>query len=350
MSPTAMRIARSRRPVRSPRPAELAGAQEFPLTRVDSDIPPWPGDYETIAGTDVFIRKTPSTAARPEPALYVHGLGGASTNFTDLADLLSPYFDGHALDLPGFGRSGAPASDRYTIQAHTDVVIEYLRRTDRGPVHLVGNSMGGAIAIRLAATRPDLVRTLTLISPAVPDLRPRQGGDLLLPMLMMPGIGVRALRKLDQGSPKRRAMATITLCFAHPELVPQNRIAEAAEDVLLRRDQSWAHDAMLSSLRGIARMYLTHGRNSAWRLMSRIEAPTVVVWGQQDKLVHVSNAPKVATAIADATLLVLPEIGHVAQLEDPAVTARAILALTVRGSALTHGRGNERQNSSGVGA
>jgi pimeloyl-ACP methyl ester carboxylesterase len=150
----------------------------------------------------------------------------------------------------------------------------------------------------------------------------------LLPLLLVPGVGVRALQRLDEGSPHRRALAVIKLCFAHPERVPQNRLDEAAADVQARRELPWAHHAMLLSLRGLVRTYFSGGARSPWRLMSRISAPTLVVWGTEDRLVHVSNAPRVATTIPDATLLVLDDIGHVAQLEDPETTARAVLART----------------------
>ena len=313
---------------RVPVVARLASTQDFPLAQPDPTRPPWPGEFHTVAATDIFVRRTPPTSEHAEPALYVHGLGGASTNFTDVADLLSPWFDGHALDLPGFGQSGPPVGQDYSIGAHAAIVIRYLEQSGRGPAHLVGNSMGGAVSILVAATRPDLVRTLTLVSPAVPDLRPRSGGDELLPLLMVPGIGIRALRRLDAGSPRRRALAVIKLCFAHPERVPQNRLDEAADDVMTRRGLPWAHDAMLSSLRGLVRTYLTPGSGSPWQQMARITAPTLVIWGTEDRLVDVANAPRVATTIPDATLLVLNDVGHVAQLEDPTTTARAILART----------------------
>ncbi len=322
--------------------AELVPAGSSGPAQPDPNRPPWPGRHHTIGGGDIFVRETPATGDTAEPALYVHGLGGASTNFTDLADLMSPWWEGLSLDLPGFGQSGPAVRDDYSIQAHTDIVVEAIEAAGRGAVHLVGNSMGGAISIRLAATRPDLVRTLTLISPAVPDLRVRQRSDLMLPIVMAPGVGMRALQSLDHGSPERRARAVIELCFAHPERVPANRLAEAAADVSARRELEWAHRAMLASLRGLAAMYLNRGPSSAWRLMRRISAPTLVVWGTRDRLVHVSNAAKVARAIPNASLLVLDDIGHVAQLEDPVTTARAICGLL--------GRVGEQDSGVGVGA
>ena len=321
---------RGRRPGLPVRPAELADPDEFPLAALDPARPPWPGDELAVGATRLFVRRTPASRPEAEPALYVHGLGGASTNFTDLAGLLAPWFDGEAIDLPGFGRSG-PAPDRnYSIDAHARLVIRYLEQSGRGPVHLVGNSMGGAISIKVAAWRPDLVRTLSLVSPAVPDIRPRKGADLLLPLLLVPGVGRRALARLDTSPPERRAQALIDLCFAHPELVPPNRLAEAAAEVEQRRSYPWAAEAMLRSLRGIVQNYLTPGTRSAWQLLRSIELPAVVVWGTVDRLVHVSNAPRVAAALPDAGLLVLPDVGHTAQLEDPVSTARAILGMLRR--------------------
>ena len=310
--------------------AELASPADYPLAPVDPGRPPWPGSEVAVGQSRIFVRRTPSANPDAEPALYVHGLGGASTNFTDLADLLSPWLAAEAIDLPGFGRSGPPPDRNYSIAAHARLVIRYLEQSGRGPVHLVGNSMGGAISIRVAAARPDLVRTLSLVSPAVPDLRPRRGSDWLLPLLLVPGVGPRALARLDASPPERRVRAVIELCFAHPELVPPNRLAEAAEELSSRRGYPWAAEAMLRSFRGLVFSYLASGAHSAWRLLGQIEAPAVVVWGELDRLVDVSNAPRVAAALPDATLLVLPDVGHTPQLEDPVSTARAILALLAR--------------------
>lgn len=319
-----------RAPAAHVRIAELAGPGEYAVQPPNLAREPWPGQYRTLAGTDIFVRTTPTTNPDAEPTLYVHGLGGASTNFTDLAELLSPWFAGEAIDLPGFGRSGPPASGDYSIAAHARIVVECLEQAGRGPVHLVGNSMGGAISIVVAATRPDLVRSLTLISPAVPDRRPRSGGDALMPLMLVPALGRRVLQRLERVPPERRARAVIELCFAHPERVPANRMAEAAADVAERRGMHWANDALLQSLRGLVRTYFARGNRSPWRLMATISCPTLVIWGERDRLVSASHGPRVATTIPDATLLLLSDVGHTAQLEDPTVTARAILALRSR--------------------
>jgi len=164
---------------------------------------------------------------------------------------------------------------------------------------------------------------------------------VLLPLLLVPGLGQQMLRQLDRTPPERRATAIIELCFAHPEKVPDNRMAEAIADVTNRRGLPWAHEAMLLSLRGLVRSYVTPGAESPWRQMARITAPTTIIWGELDALVDVSNAPKVTAAISDSTLLVVPDVGHTAQLEDPVLTARTILALRARA--------NDGRDAAGVG-
>ena len=306
------------------RTARLSGA---PLKPVDPSIPPWPGRTERLRGADVFVRVTPPTGPDPEPALFVHGLGGASTNWTDLADLLSGTLAAEALDLPGFGRSGPAPRGDYSVEGHARTVIALLESRGGAPVHLFGNSLGGAVCVLVAATRPDLVATLTLVSPAMPWLRPRRGADATMPLLLVPGLAGLVQRRVDSWSAERRAQATVDLCFGDPSSVPPNRFAEAVEEVTRRRALPYASTAFTTSLRGLALSYAAVGDRSLWRRAASVQAPTLVVWGDRDRLVTVKLAPKTARTIPDARLLVLPGIGHVAQLEDPETVARAFLAL-----------------------
>jgi pimeloyl-ACP methyl ester carboxylesterase len=311
----------------APAAVRTARLSDAPLKPVDPSIPPWPGDVVRVRGLDLFVRRTPGPDRGGEPTLYVHGLGGASTNWTDLADLLSGGLDGEALDLPGFGRSGPAPRSAYSPTGHAETVVALLERQGRRPVHLFGNSLGGAVAVVVAATRPDLVRTLTLVSPALPSLRPRRASDVTLPLLLLPGFGRVVERRLAGLAPEVRARAVLDLCFGDPSLVPDNRFAEAVEEVARRRDLPYAMEAFTASLRGLAWSYALPGERSLWRLTGRVQAPTLVVWGDRDRLVPVSLAPRAAATIPDARLLVLPGVGHVAQLEDPESVARAFLGM-----------------------
>jgi pimeloyl-ACP methyl ester carboxylesterase len=313
--------------VTAPAAVRTARLSTAALPPVNPRQPPWPGGIVRVRGAELFVRHTPGPDSGGERALYVHGLGGSSTNWTDLADLLRGRLAGDALDLPGFGRSGPAPGQDYSVTGHARTVISYLEHRGGEPVHLFGNSLGGAVTVLAAAMRPDLVRTLTLVSPAMPSLRPRRGSDITLPLLLLPGLGRLVQRRLDALPPERRARAVLDLCFGDPSVVPQNRFEEAVEEVVRRRGVPWAMDAFTASLRGIAWSYAAPGERSLWRQAAQIRVPALVVWGDRDKVVSATLAPRTAATLPDARLLMLPGVGHVAQMEVPDVVARAVVAL-----------------------
>jgi len=299
---------------------------DAPLHSSAEPPPPWPGRRVPLNGGLIFIRTTPG-GPDSEPALYVHGLGGASTNWTDYAGLLSDRLDAEALDLFGFGRSGPAPRGDYSIEAHVRTVIAALERRGR-PVHLIGNSLGGLTCILVTGRRPDLVVTLTLISPAVPDLRPpRQMSTPLFPLLLVPGVARAVERRIAGIRPEERVQAMLELCFADLERISEQRLAEAIAEARIRADLPWASTALARSFRSLVAAYLTPGARNPWRVAAGIAKPTLVIWGDQDKLVNVRNASRLASVMPDARLLVLPGVGHTPQLEDPISSARATLAL-----------------------
>lgn len=294
---------------------------DAPLPRWEGVLPPWPGSEEH----GLFVRRTPAGGA--EPAVFVHGLGGASTNWTDLMGLLAGSVDGAALDLPGFGRSAPPASGSYALRTHVRAVIDLVEGQGRGPVHLFGNSLGGAVSTRVAARRPDLVRTLTLVSPALPSLRPRRGVDPRVPLLLLPGLSSLLSKRMAEVPPEQRARAVLDLCYGDPSAIPPERVREAVEEVTRRAGLAHGEAAFTGSLRGLVASWLERGPRSLWRQAGLVHVPTLLVWGTEDRLVDVGLAPRALAAFPASQLLVLPGIGHVAQLEAPETVARAFLAL-----------------------
>jgi pimeloyl-ACP methyl ester carboxylesterase len=332
-----MQVPRNR-PGRSPRSrirrrvpgrqAPTARLAEVDLPSLD-DVAAWPGRTVDVLDQQLYVRTTPSERPDAEPALFVHGLGGASGNWTDYAGLLRTELAIESIDLPGFGRSGPARDNDYSLAAHARTVIAYLERSGRGAVHLAGNSMGGAISLIVAAQRPDLVRTLTLISPAVPDLKVRAHAlrsDWRMGLLVLPVLGMTALRKLGELPVEARVKGTIALCFAEPSRFPDRRYREAVDEARLRLDYPWVETAMLRSTRGLVRSQFLKNR-AGWAAMRTVTAPTLVIWGDEDRLVAPDLAPFVAAAIPDSRLLVLEHIGHVAMMEDPITCARAQVAL-----------------------
>jgi pimeloyl-ACP methyl ester carboxylesterase len=324
-----------------------ARLSDVPLPRPGALLPPWPGEMVPVTGGEVFVRHTPwrgpmdadggtaeapATGAPRERALYVHGLGGASTNWTDLAALLAVRFDGYALDLPGFGRSAPPP--RYSLQRHVQAVVDVLEwvigRPGPGqgePVHLVGNSLGGLVSVWVAARRPDLVATLTLISAAMPVYRVPAAFDRVITLVLLPGVPALAERRLAGVSPEERVRGLIQMCFGEPDRVPRERVEEAVAEMRERDEQPWAGQALTRSLRGLMTSYLRVGRANAWRMARSVRVPSLVVWGDRDRLVDPRLAPRLAAALPDARLQVQEGVGHLAMLEAPEPTARVVLAL-----------------------
>jgi len=297
-----------------------------PLPPLEPVQPPWPGAHTDVGGVKLHVRRTPGPDATP--AVYVHGLGGSSTNWTDLAALLAPVAGGTALDLPGFGYSEPAAGFDFSLKAHADVVAAHLEDIG-GPVHLLGNSMGGAVSLLVAAQRPELVKTLTLISPAMPDRRPdpRRLSDPRMAFAYLPLVGARVRRQLAALGPRERAAQVIRLCFADPAKFPESRLDELAEEHGARAGFAWAAPALARSTFGIFRAWSALGSASLWSVAPLVTVPTLVVWGLRDRVISVRRAARTARAIPRARLLVLPRTGHVAQMERPNVVARAVLGM-----------------------
>ncbi|MGA8113381.1 MAG: alpha/beta hydrolase, partial [Actinocatenispora sp.] len=289
--------------------------------------PPWPARTVRIGGLDTQVRDTPAVCDGAEPAAYVHGLGGSAQDWTELAGLLAPWFDGAAVDLPGFG--GSAPLRRYGQAALAGHVVRWLEHEGRGPVHLFGNSLGGAVTVRVAALRPDLVRSLTLISPAMPFLRPWQSTQgRLVPMVCVPGAARLLAASMARLGPEALTRESVRTCVTDPTRVSEERIAAFAEETGTWLRSPWHADAYLRTFRGLLGTFLrglVPGSESLWRLAARIQAPTLVVWGRQDRLVPVRLAARLAATVPDSRLLVVEDAGHVAQLESPRTVARAVL-------------------------
>ena len=242
-------------------------------------------------------------------------------------DLLRPRLACDALDLPGFGDSPPRPDGRYSVAALTQTVTALIERrylaAGRGPVHLIANSLGGAVSVKLAATRPDLVKTLTLISPALPDTRLRL--DLIrFPVVSLPQVGTRLLRKYEALPPPNRVADVIATCYSDPALFPSARFATEVAELARRDTLDYATAALVGVIRTLTAEFFRVGRRTAWRDATRITAPSLVIYGSHDRLVDPRMAGRAAHAFPGARIVVLPRTGHVAHMEHPAQVAAEI--------------------------
>src|SRR3954469_14746444 len=283
----------------------------------------WPSETLSLPGEITLSVRTTPSAPDAAPAVLVHGLGGAALNWTTSSAFLAVGIAAGAPALAGVGSTPPPHDGNYSLNTHMRAVEALIEADGRGPVHLLGNSMGGAVAVLLAARRPDLVRTLTLISPALPYWTPTkwrsQIGTLALPV-----VGPRLSGRVTRLSPAQRVDGAIALCFADPRSVPPGWRDAAIKDAERRARQTYAPDALSRSTRGLIAASLPRSPEGLVAALDRITAPTLVLHGGRDLLVPVAASRRAVRRMPNARLVVLPRAGHVAQMETPNLVARLV--------------------------
>jgi pimeloyl-ACP methyl ester carboxylesterase len=285
------------------------------------------GEKVWVAGSpaaDTGSAGTGSGAASGrELVLCVHGMSGAATNWTDLMAELAPDFDCAAVDLPGSGFSPPPKTGAgYSVTGSAATVARLIETLGRGPVHLIGNSMGGAVSVRVAARRPDLVKTLTLISPALPDRKVR-GSVAHFPVLALPFAGEWLVRRYSARYPvENRVAGVFAMCFCDPTRLHPDRFVLEVEELRRRDGLNYSATSLARAARTLVGETLRPGAfSSLWREASEVTAPSLVLFGSHDRLVHPRLAGRAASTFRDALVAVLPETGHLAQMERPGLVA-----------------------------
>ncbi|MGW3509824.1 alpha/beta fold hydrolase [Streptomyces sp. NPDC000994] len=300
-----------------------------------------------LPGMTLSVRARPPAREGLPPALYVHGLGGSSRNWSALMPLLGDVVDGEAVDLPGFGDSPPPDDGDYSVTGHARAVIRFLDASGRGPVHLMGNSLGGAVSTRVAALRPDLVRTLTLVSPALPELRVQRTA-VPTGLLAVPGVTALFTRLTREWTAEQRVRGVMALCYGDPGRVTPEGFRNAVGEMERRLQLPYFWDAMSRSARGIVDAYTLGGQHGLWRQAERVLAPTLLIYGGRDQLVGFRMAQRAARAFRGSRLLTLPDAGHVAMMEYPETVATAFRELLLDTGELETGSMTEPGAAAGV--
>ena len=240
-------------------------------------------------------------AGRGSAVVLIHGLGASLYTWKDVIPGLASDHDVIALDLPGFGLSDRPAG--LALEDLPSAVLGLMDRLQLRRASLVGNSMGGSTAVLVAAGSPDRVSGLVLVDAAGFDLAPSDRPHLVRLALSPLGQAASLL-------PGKRLLVELALrqVFHDPALVSDERVAEYLDAV--RQSGSFAALASLGASLG--------GREAIVRdARPRVTAPTLVVWGRDDRWIPLEHAGRFARAIAGARSAVIEDSGHVPQEERP---------------------------------
>jgi pimeloyl-ACP methyl ester carboxylesterase len=243
--------------------------------------------------------------------LLLHGLGGTKASFFDTAAALSRRYRVHAIDLPGFGSSSKPATAPYNARFFADAVIGVLDELGIESAHIVGNSMGGRVAIEVGLRRPERVAALAMLCPGVAFVR-RDYQPIV--RFLRPELGV-----LPHRFSRRTVEAQFWSMFANRDLVDPS-VADIVVDEFQRiYGSAGARLAFLAAARNI---YLERpfGKGGFYERLSELTPPALFVWSSHDKLIPAAFSRHVRDALPSAEQIVLDACGHVPQVERPEQT------------------------------
>jgi pimeloyl-ACP methyl ester carboxylesterase len=247
------------------------------------------------------------------PVLAIHGLGGTKGSFLPTIAAMAPQFRVIAVDLPGFGDSDKPIGASYDPRFFAGAGIDLLDALGLDRAHVIGNSLGGRVALEIGLRQPDRVARLGLLAPSlawrrgrpfVPLLRltrPELGLVQLAPRGAVEGIVHRLIPGADDGW-----TAAGVDEFLRAYLTPAGRAAFYAAARQIYLDEP-------------------HGAKGFWTRLRTLEPQALFVWGRRDKLVPIAFERHVVDALPHSSQLEL-DCGHVPQVERPHQTHAALTA------------------------
>jgi pimeloyl-ACP methyl ester carboxylesterase len=262
----------------------------------------------------------------PGPLIVaVHGLGGAAVNWSAIAPLLTRKYRLLAPDLAGHGltKSAGRGAD---VGSNRSLLHRFIKKVSSRPVVLMGNSMGGMIALLEAAAEPDAVAGLILVDPALPfqPVRPDPLVAAVFAMSAVPFLGPLLIRQRRFMPVESVVSSTLALCCVDPKRVPPEIVERHIEVARQRAAMTGNAGDFANAARSVLETASFLRGQSYRRSIRDVASPVLVIHGQRDRLVPVSVARMAAKSHPNWTLAELPDIGHVPQLEAPAQTAAAI--------------------------
>lgn len=236
-----------------------------------------------------------------DPLVLVHGIGADKDNFAQIAPFLRGIGRIIAIDLPGFGDSGKPADADYSIEVQADRLAQFLDALGLRRVHLGGSSMGGAIVLAFAFRHPERAQSLWLLAPA--------GVGAAAESEMFRRYRERGEFPLFAETPEQFA-GVMEICFTKPPFVPYS----VRHQLALTATRNFPlHTRIFRDLLG--------GPFAIEEIVAGLATPTLIVWGDRDRVLDVSGATILHRALPRSRVTIMPGIGHLPAIEAPRRTA-----------------------------
>ena len=235
--------------------------------------------------------------------IMLHGFGGSKDNWLRFAKLFTPNYRVIIPDLPGFGESSKPQDAKYNIMSQVERLNLLVKELKLTKFNIVGNSMGGSIAGNYAVDYPDMVKTLALFDSAGVLTPVKSERALLLEK------GINPLVAKDEKGYDRLLEITFVKPIQLPPVI-KNYLAKQAIKAAPLNEKIYNE---------ISNTDLTLLETK----LNKIKAPTLIVWGDKDKVIDVSSVPIFKKKIKNSQAAIIKECGHLPMLEKPQETASA---------------------------
>jgi pimeloyl-ACP methyl ester carboxylesterase len=249
-----------------------------------------------------------------KPALLLHGFGASLEMWRDIQPYLEPHLLLHLADMKGFGLSSKPDDGRYSIEHQAAVMASFIEELDLKGLCLIGHSYGGAVSLatylKLAQRKSaGRVKSLVLIaSPATVQSLPFFVWPLRTPVLNL----------LARLAPSRsRARFVLSHICYDPRMATEERVDRYARF----HDLPGSHHALIAA----AEQIVPENPDAVLARLAAIAVPTLIIWGQHDRVIYRWQADLLKERIPDSKLVVIPRCGHIPHEECPEQTARQIL-------------------------
>jgi len=257
----------------------------------------------------------------------VHGLAGSAVNWSAIAPLLAGTCRLLAVDLPGHGLTRSQGRGTGVPAMHA-LLHRFIEAVPAGPVILAGNSMGGMISLLEAGAAPAAVAGVVLIDPVLP-LVPAIPDHVVTPMLAAyaaPVLGPLLMRHRRRLSPEDLVDSILSLCCVDTSRVPAGVLAQHVTVARQALSLPRTEQEISASARSMISIFTGDLASRAYRrAIGSLTCPVLLLHGRRDRLVPIAVARAAARAHPAWTMIEMPGVGHVPQLEAPDDTASAII-------------------------